>query len=90
MIVTSSSALACPSFMPSCQLRSLLSFLSPGGLVICQGYPLIFFHRSLRPQNMAFDWEKYREEICDLYLVQRKTMKQIATLMQVKYGFNPW
>jgi hypothetical protein len=39
---------------------------------------------------MTFDWEKYREEICDLYLVQRKTMKQVATFMQAKYGFKPW
>jgi hypothetical protein len=39
---------------------------------------------------MAFDWEKRREEICDLYLVKGKTMKQIAGIMKTKYGFKPW
>jgi DNA-binding CsgD family transcriptional regulator len=39
---------------------------------------------------MTFDWEKHRGEICVLYLRQGKTMKQIAAIMEEKYGFKPW
>jgi hypothetical protein len=35
---------------------------------------------------MAFGWETHRDEICDLY--QHKTMKEVMSLMQKKYGLN--
>lgn len=39
---------------------------------------------------MAFNWEIFRDEICDLYLVQQKTVKQIVSLMQEKHGLTAW
>lgn len=37
---------------------------------------------------MAFGWETYRDEICDLY--QHKTLKQVISHMQEKYGLSAW
>ena len=34
---------------------------------------------------MAKDLETYRNEICDLYLVQAKPMNQVISLMQDKH-----
>jgi hypothetical protein len=39
---------------------------------------------------MAFGWEMHRDEICDLYLYQDKTLKQVISHMQEKYGLTAW
>ena len=57
-------------------------------LVPDTSHPLIYVEA--RAKEMAFGWEKHRDEICDLYLYQHKTMKQVMTHMQEKYGLSAW
>jgi hypothetical protein len=35
---------------------------------------------------MGLGWGKHREEICHLYLDQRKTLKQVVNVMKEKHG----
>jgi hypothetical protein len=37
---------------------------------------------------MAIDFGMHREEICDLFLVQHKPLKQVKSLMQERYGLK--
>jgi hypothetical protein len=76
------------AFVPITFVILALELYRPGWPGLRLGPTTNLCCRSAR--SMSLRLEMHRAEICELYLVHRKPMKQVASIIQEKYGINAW
>ena len=52
-------------------------------------YSLLLLYQCFQTMPRVYNWESFREELADMYLLHNIQLKDIMIEMSTCYGFNP-